>query len=69
MKKSGTERTTAKNLEEKFNRGAEVLDYFDARKARVIKPLPAPSEKKANFGYPAKRNTSRRVAVRDKSGA
>jgi hypothetical protein len=33
MRKSGTERTTAKNSEEKFDRGEEVLDYFDVRKA------------------------------------
>ena len=38
MKKSQDEATTAKNLEEKFDRGDDVLDYFDVRKARVIKP-------------------------------
>jgi hypothetical protein len=38
MRKSRTEPTTAKNLEEKFDRGEEVLDYFDVRKARVIRP-------------------------------
>jgi hypothetical protein len=34
MKKSQAESTTAKNLEEKFDRGEDVLDYFNARKAR-----------------------------------
>jgi hypothetical protein len=38
MKKSQAEATTAKNLEEKFDRGEDVLDYFDVRKARVINP-------------------------------
>jgi len=30
--------TTAKNLEDKFDRGEEVLDYFELPKARVINP-------------------------------
>lgn len=38
MKKSLAEATTARNLEEKFDRGEEVLDLFDVRKARVIDP-------------------------------
>lgn len=38
MKKSQTEPTTAKNLERKFDRGEDVLDYFDVRKARMIEP-------------------------------
>jgi hypothetical protein len=38
MKKSQVEATTANNLEEKFDRGEDVLDYFDVRKARVIRP-------------------------------
>jgi hypothetical protein len=38
MKKSQAEATTARSLEEKFDRGEEVLDYFDVRKARVIDP-------------------------------
>jgi len=32
MKKSQGEATTAKNLEEKFDRGEDVLDYFDVGK-------------------------------------
>ena len=38
--------TTAKNLEDKFDRGEDVLDYFDVvRTARVIKPQPAAKAK------------------------
>ena len=36
MKKSQADATTAGNLEEKFDLGEDVLDYFDVRKARVI---------------------------------
>jgi hypothetical protein len=68
MRKSRTERTTAKNLEEKFERSEEVLDYFDVAKARVIRPRPASSGTKAKFAYPAKRNASRSVVAREKSG-
>ena len=38
MKKSHANPTTTKNLEEKFDRGENVLDYFDVRKARVVDP-------------------------------
>jgi hypothetical protein len=38
MKKSHADRTTAKNLEDKFDRGENVLDYFDVSKARVVDP-------------------------------
>jgi len=38
MRKSQADATTARNLEEKFNRGEDVLDYFDVRKACVIDP-------------------------------
>jgi len=37
MRKSQDKVTTAKNLEEKFDRGEDVLDYFDVRKARVVR--------------------------------
>lgn len=30
--------TTARNLEAQFDRGQEVLDYFDKQKAKVIRP-------------------------------
>jgi hypothetical protein len=69
MRKSRAEPTTVKNLEEKFDRSEDVLDYFDMRKARVIRPRSASSEAKAKFAYPAKRNAPRSVVVREKSGA
>jgi hypothetical protein len=37
-KKSRAERTPTENLEEKFDRGEDVLDYFNVLKARVIRP-------------------------------
>ena len=68
MKKSQAEATTAKNLEAKFDRGEEVLDYFDVRKARLVAPAKG-SAVKAKFAYPAKRNSQRRAVVREKSGS
>ena len=62
MKRSQADQTTAKNLEEKFDRGDDVLDYFDVRKARVIRP-----SAKAKFVYPVKRSSKRPTAVREKS--
>jgi len=67
MKKSQADQTTAKNLEERFDRGEEVLDYFDVRKARVINPRSNGSVLKTKFAYPAKRNSDRHAAVRQKS--
>ena len=67
MKKSHAEATTAKNLEEKFDRGEDVLDYFDAKKARLVKSQAERSVAKAKFGYPAKANSHRRTVVREKS--
>jgi hypothetical protein len=68
MKKSQAEPTTAKNLEEKFDGGEDVLDYFDARKARLIEPQSKKLAGKSKFTYPAKRNSTRRAAVvREKS--
>ena len=66
MKKSQGEVTTAKNLEEKFDQGDDVLDYFDVRKARVIRPQSKGSAK-AKFAYPVKRNSKRPAVVREKS--
>jgi hypothetical protein len=63
MKKSQANPTTARNLEEKFDRGEDVLDYFDVRKAHVFTPQSKPSARKSKFTYPAKRNSSRRAAV------
>jgi len=67
MKKSQGEATTAKNLKEKFDRGDDVLDYFDVRKARVIDPQSKGSAAKAKFAYPVKRNSRRPAVVREKS--
>jgi hypothetical protein len=67
MKKSQGEATTAKNLEEKFDRGDDVLDYFDVRKARVINPKSKGSVVKTKFAYPPKQNSKRPAAVREKS--
>ena len=67
MKKSQGEATTAKNLEEKFDRGDDVLDYFDVRKARVIKPQSDGSPAKGKFAYPVQGNAKRPAVVREKS--
>ena len=67
MRKSQAEPTTARNLEDKFDRGENVLDYFDVRKARVINPKSKGSAVKTKFAYPPKRNSDRRAAVREKS--
>ena len=67
MKKSQAEPTTAKNLEDKFDGGEEVLDYFEVTKARVINPRSKGSVVKTKFAYPPKRNSDRRAAVREKS--
>ncbi|PYJ39454.1 MAG: hypothetical protein DME52_01460 [Verrucomicrobia bacterium] len=66
MKKSQAEATTAENLEKKFDRGEDVLDYFDIRKARVVDPQ-SKSSAKGKFSYPAKRNSQQRAVVREKS--
>lgn len=63
MKKLQDEATTAKNLEEKFDRGEDVLDYFDVGKARVPNPK---SKEKVKSTYPAKRNSARHTLVREK---
>jgi hypothetical protein len=38
MRKSQVEQTTKRNLEAKFDRGEDVLDYFDMKRSRVIEP-------------------------------
>jgi hypothetical protein len=67
MPRSQDKRTTAENLEEKFDRGENVLDYFEVTEARVINPRSKGSVVKTKFAHPAKRNTDRRAAVREKS--
>ena len=66
MPKAHDRKTTADNLEEKFDRGEDVLDYFDLRKARVVDPQSKVSDKE-KFAYPVKGNSARRVVVREKS--
>jgi hypothetical protein len=67
MRKSQAKQTTAENLEQKFDRGEEVLDYFDLRKARVVDPQSKRSTSKTKFSYPVKRNSKRPAVVREKS--
>ncbi len=67
MKKSRADQTTAKNLEEKFDRGEEVLDYFEVTRARVINPRSKGLVVQTKFEHRAKRNSDRRAAVREKS--
>ena len=66
MSKSHAKKTTAENLEEKFDRGEDVLDYFDVSKARVIRPQAKSATSK--FEYPVKRNSRSRAVVREKAG-
>lgn len=44
MKKTRAKATTAENLEAKFDRGEDVLDYFEAQKAQAIVPRRNASE-------------------------
>jgi hypothetical protein len=60
------DKTTAENLEQKFDRGEEVLDYFDVSKARVVRPQ-SKSITKTKVGWAPKRNSQRRAVVREKS--
>jgi hypothetical protein len=53
MNKSRAKATTAKNLEDKFDRGEDVLDYFDVSKARVIRSQPN-GVTKTKLAYPVK---------------
>ena len=68
MPESQGKRTTAKNLEDKFDRSENVLDYFEVRKARVVDPQSKHSMAKGKFGSSLKRNSNRQAAVvREKS--
>ena len=60
-------RTTAENLEGKFDRGEDVLDYFDVRKARVVDPQ-SKSCARNKFAYPAKRSAKPAAVVRENRG-
>jgi hypothetical protein len=67
MGSSRDKKTTAENLEQKFDRGEEVLDYFDLRKAHVAGPQ-SKSGARNNFGYPAKRDVKSPAVVRENRG-
>ena len=66
MPKSQDKKTTADNLEEKFDRRQDVLDYFDVPKARVVDPQ-SKTRDKEKFAYSAKRNSIRQAVVRERS--
>jgi hypothetical protein len=53
----------AKNLERKFDRGEEVLYYFDVQKARVINPKSKELVVTTKFACRAKRTSNHRLAV------
>ena len=61
------DKTTAENLEAKFDRGEDVLDYFDVRTAQVINPKTKQSKTAPKVSYPAKQNAARRAVVREKA--
>ena len=67
MKKSRANATTARNLEEKFDQGDDVLDYFDVRKAKLLRPQSKGAGAKTKFAYPVKRNAKTAAVVREKS--
>ena len=66
MKSSRNSKTTARNLEERFDRGENVLDYFDLSKARVVHPQPKNAAQK-KLAYSGKDDSHRRATVREKS--
>ena len=57
-----------KRLRYKFDRGGNVLDYFDVRKPRIIDPQSKRSSAKTKFLYPVKRNAKRAAVVRENRG-
>ena len=57
-----------KRLRYKFDRGENVLDYFDVGKARIIDPQSKRSSAKTKFPYPVKRNAKRAAVVRENRG-
>jgi hypothetical protein len=66
MGSSQDKRTTPENLEGKFDRGEDVLDYFDVRRARVVDPQ-SKSGAGNKFAHPAERKAKRPAVVREKS--
>jgi hypothetical protein len=66
MKKSKANATTAKNLEDKFDQGENVLDYFDVSKARVVDPRSKKSVP-SKFRYRVKRVSKSAAVARERS--
>ncbi|MEY2512492.1 MAG: hypothetical protein QOE26_3255 [Verrucomicrobiota bacterium] len=62
MKKLQANPTTAETLEEKFDRGDDVLDYFNVREARVVVSRASKSTDKKS-AIVRKRRAPRRAAV------
>jgi hypothetical protein len=67
MRSSQDKRTTSKNLEDKFDRGEDVLDYFDVRNARVVDPQ-SKSGARSKIAYPARRKAKSPAVVRENRG-
>jgi hypothetical protein len=67
MPKSQNRKTTAENLEEKFEQGDDVLDYFDVRKAKVISPKAKAQAAAKKLSYLARGSSAGRALVREKS--
>ena len=59
--------TTAKNLEEKFEWGEDVLDYFDVSKARLVSPQSRDTASMTTPAYSEKRVSGCRAVVRTKA--
>jgi hypothetical protein len=66
MRSSQDKRTTCKNLEDKFDRGEDVLDYFDVRNARVVDPQ-SKSGARSKIAYPARPKAKSPAMVRERS--
>jgi hypothetical protein len=67
MRKSPPNPTNARNLEVKFDRGEDVLDYFDVRTARVVRPQKTSAYKKTSASYAVKASARQKAAVRDRA--
>lgn len=64
MKKTPARPTDAENLEAKFDRGEDVLDYFDPAKARITLP-----RSRAGTSYIIQSAAEEQVVVQEDPGA
>jgi hypothetical protein len=64
MKRSKAEPTSAENLEAKFDRGEEVIDYFETQKAKTILP-----QKRAPAQYLVELPAGKQTVAHEDSGA